>query len=75
MDVVAEAGAVVGGIIIAEDIELRKFVAGDFHDVGHEVIRYTIGVFAEQTGLVITDGIEIAKSDDMKLRVGDGEIL
>ncbi len=75
MDVVAEAGAVWCFVIVAKNMKLREFAGGDFHDVGHEVIWDTIGVLAEETGDVVTDGIEITKGDDIELGVGYAEVF
>ncbi len=60
VDVVAEAGAVGGCVIVAEDIKLGEFAGGNFHDVGYEVVGDTVGVLAEETGGVVADGVEIA---------------
>ena len=75
VDVVAEASAVVGCVIVAEDIEFGEFAGGNFHDVRHEVVGDTVGVFAEETGGVVADRIKVAKSDDVEFGVGGGEVF
>ena len=70
VDVVAHAGAVGGGIVVAEDAEFGSFADGDLSDVGHEVVRDAVGVFADETGGVGADGVEVAEEDDAPLVVG-----
>ena len=75
VDVIAETGAVGCFVIVAKNMKLREFAGGDFHDVRHEVVRDAVGVLAEETGDVVADGIEVAKGDDIKFRVGYAKVF
>ena len=61
MDVIAHAGAVGGGIVVAEDVHLFQLAHGHLGDVGHQVVGDAVGVLADQAGLVGTDGVEVAQ--------------
>ena len=56
VDVVAHAGAVRGGIVVAKDMHLFQLAYGHLGDVGHEVIGDAVGVLADEAGLVRTNG-------------------
>ena len=75
MDVIAEAGAVFGFVVIAENVEFGELAGSNFHDIGHEVVWDAVGVFAEKTGVVITDRVKVAESDDLELGVGCCEVF
>ena len=65
VDVVAYARAVGGVVVIAEHLESFEPADGDLGDVGDEVVRDPIRVFADETGLVGTDRVEVAQEDDV----------
>ena len=70
MDVVADAGSVMGGVVVAENTELGTLADGDLCDVWHEVVGDAVGVFSHEAAGVGSDGVEIAKEDDVPLGVG-----
>ena len=70
MDVVAYAGAVRGGIVVAEHMHLFQRAHGHLGDVGHEVIGDAVGVLADQAALVGADGVEVAQQRHVHLGVG-----
>ena len=59
MDVVPDAGAVHGGVVVAEDAELLPDARRHLRDVGHQVVGYAVGPLADQTALVGADGVEV----------------
>lgn len=75
VNVVAKTGAVGCFVIVAKDMKLGEFAGGDFHDVGHEVVRDAVGVLTEETGDVVADGIKITKGDDVEFGVGHAKVF
>ena len=75
MDVITEAGAVLGFVVITEDVEFRELASGNLHDIGHEVVWDAVRVFAEKTGVVVADRVKVAESDDLELGVGCCEVF
>ena len=47
MDVVADAGTVGSGVVIAEDMDLFQLAHSHLGDVGHEVVGDAVGVLAD----------------------------
>ena len=70
VDVVAHAGAVMRGVVVAEDVQLLQLADGDLGDVGHEVVGDVVGVLADEAALVGADGVEVAQQRDVQARVG-----
>ena len=70
VDVVAHAGAVRGGVVVAEDAEAGAFADGNLGDVGHEVVWDAVWVFTNKTRFVGANWIEIAKEGCLKFRIG-----
>ena len=66
MDVVADAGAVGGGVVIAEDMDLFQLAHSHLGDVGHEVVGDAVGVLADEAGLVGADGVEVAQQSHVQ---------
>ena len=58
MDVVAHAGAVGGRVVVAKDVDLLQLADSDLGDVGHEIVGDAVGVLADQSGRMRTDGVE-----------------
>jgi hypothetical protein len=48
VDEVADAGAVGGGIVVAEDVQAGEAAHGDLRHIGNEVVRNPLGIFADQ---------------------------
>ena len=61
MDVVAHAGAVRGGVIVAEHMHLFQFAHGHLGNVGHQVVGDAVRVLANQPAFVRANGVEIAQ--------------
>ena len=72
MDVVPDTGAVVGGVVVAEDAQLLPAANGGLGDEGHQVVGNAPGVLAQQTGLVGTDGVKVPQQNHAPLGVGVG---
>ena len=66
MDVVADAGAVGSGVVIAEDMDLFQLAHSHLGDVGHEVVGDAVGVLADEAGLVGADGVEVAQQSHVQ---------
>ena len=64
VDVVADAAAIRGGVVAAEDLYLLELAAGDLADDGHEVVGNAFGVFANSAAGVRADGIEVTQDAD-----------
>ena len=61
VDVVPHAGAVGGGIIVAEDDQLLANAAGGLGDEGHQVVGDAVGRFADAARGVGPHGVEVPK--------------
>ena len=61
MNIVAHAGAIGGGIVVAEDAQLGPFADGHLCDVRHEVVWDAVGVFADAAAGVCAYGVEVAQ--------------
>ena len=72
MDVVADAGAVVGIVVIAVDAQEFPAADGNLGDVGHQVVGNSPGIFADTAGDVGADGIEVTQQNNAPLLVGMG---
>ena len=60
VDIISDAGSVGGVVVVAEYVKLFQLAYGNLGDVGHQVIGDTVGVLADGSALMGTDGIEIA---------------
>ena len=69
MDIVSDAGAVMGVIVIAVDAQEFPAADGNLGDVRHQVVWDTTGIFTDAAGIVSTDGVEVAQQDDGPLRI------
>ena len=70
VDVVAHAGAVRRGIVIAKDVDFAALADGRLGNVGQQVVGDALGVLAHESAGVGSDGVEVAKQHDVPLRVG-----
>ena len=59
VNVIAEAGAVFGVVIVAVYGEFGDFTLINTHDNGHEIIGNAVWIFAKGAGRVIADRIEV----------------
>ena len=60
VDIISDAGSVGGVVVVAEYVKLFQLAYGNLGDVGHQVIGDAVGVLADGSALMGTDGIEIA---------------
>ena len=74
VDVIAHAGAVGRGIVVAEDVDVVELAHGDLGNIGHEVVRDALGVLADETALMGADGVEITQQHDVPALVGRVEV-
>ena len=70
VDVVADAGAVGGVVVVAEDAQLGAFADGHLGDVGHQVVGDAVGVLPYPAAGVRADGVEVSQEDDVPFGVG-----
>ena len=59
MDIVPDPGAVPGGVVVAEDPQLREAADGRLGDVGHEVVGDAVGGLADEAAGVGAHGVEV----------------
>ena len=64
VDVVALAGAVGRGVVVAEDAQPVATTHGDLGDERHEVVGDPLRVLADRAGRVGADGVEVAQDRD-----------
>ena len=69
VNVVAHAGAVRGGVVVAEHTDLLQLAYGHLSHIGQQVVRNTLGILADAAGFVGADGIEVAQQHDVPLVV------
>jgi hypothetical protein len=60
VDEVAEAGAVLGGIVVAEDGQALALADGGLGDEGDEVVGNAAREFADEGARVCADGVKCA---------------
>ena len=63
VDEVAQAGAVGGGIVVAEDIQAGTFPHCGLGDEGHQVVGDAARQFADQGAGMCADGVEVPQQD------------
>jgi hypothetical protein len=59
MNIVADAGAIDSVVVTAKDLEFRQASDGHLAHIRHEIVGRSLGVLANQTGLVRTDRIKV----------------
>ena len=74
VQIVAQAGAVGRGIVVAENRQLFELSGGDAGDIGHQIVGNAVGILTQQTGFVRTDGVEVTQQDGGKFGIGRGVI-
>ena len=70
MDVIAHAGAVGGGVVVAKDLNGLELAHGNLRDIGHQVVGDALGVLADQARRMGADGVEVAEQHNVPLGVG-----
>ena len=73
VDVVAHAGAVPRGVVVAEDADLGAQAGGRLGHERHEVVRHAAGQFADQPAFVRASRIEVAKDRRLQRAAGRGQ--
>ncbi|MFQ9126981.1 MAG: hypothetical protein ACLR4Z_09615 [Butyricicoccaceae bacterium] len=69
MDVIAAAGTIRRQVIVTENREMIASANGNLRDIRHQIVRNTLRVLADTTGLMCADRIEIAQKNDSQFRV------
>ena len=74
VDVVAHAGAVVRGIVVAEHADAFQLAYGHLRNVGQQVVGDALGILADQAALVRADGVEIAQQHNVPFVVAHVQV-
>src|SRR3546814_1173996 len=74
MDIVAHPGAVGGVVIVAEYRQFGQASRRDAADEGHQIVRNSARVFADQSAVMRADRVEIAQHRDPPGGVGGGDV-
>ena len=74
VDVVADAGAVGGVVVVAEDLQLLPAADGHLGDERHQVVRDALRVLTDAPGPVGAHGVEVAQEADRPAVVGGGDV-
>jgi len=69
VDIISDAGAVFGGVVIAEHTQLCPLADNHLLDVGEEVVRMNKGLISEQVALVCSTGVEVPQGYDLPVLV------
>ena len=70
MDIVAHAGAVVRGIVVAEHAQKRELARRHLRDIRQQIVRNAVRILADQAALVRADRVEIAKQRHRERFIG-----
>ena len=74
VDVVAQAGAVGGVVVVAEHADLLELADGDARDERHEVVRDAGGIFADEAARVRAHRVEVAEHRHVQLGVDPRDV-
>ena len=74
VDVVAHAGAVGGGVVVAKDLNGLELAHGNLGDIGHQVVGDALGVLADQARRMSANGVEVTEQHDVPLGVGGVDV-
>ncbi len=74
VDVVAHAGAVGRGVVVAEHLDALQLAHGNLRNVGQQVVGDVLRVFADAPGNMGADGVEVAQQHHVPLVVGAEEV-
>lgn len=69
VDVITDAGTVVGGPVVSENMQLFQLPCRHLGNVGDQIIGDAVGILPDQSRRVCADGVEIAEQRDPQLRV------
>ena len=75
VDVIAHAGAVRGGIVVAKHAQLLELAGGYLRNVGHQVIGNPHGILAYEAAFVRADGVEIPQQRNRPIGIGVSHVL
>ena len=75
VDIIADARAVVGCVIVPEDVQLVELPACDLRNVGQKVVRDALRVLADQPRRVCAERVEVAQDGDAPLGIRDPNVL
>lgn len=75
VNVVADGGAITGGVIVAEDEEFLALAGGDLSQQREQVVRNALGVLTHDAARVGAAGVEVAQVGTVPLRVGLASLL
>ena len=69
VDIIAHACSIRCVVVVSEYTEAFQFADGYLCDVGHQVVRDTFRVLADQSALMCADRIEISQEDNVPFRI------
>ena len=75
MDIVAHAGAIRGGVVVAKDVHFFQLADRHLGDIRHQVIGDAVGVLTDEAGLVGADGVEVAQQRHIQAGISLADIL
>ena len=61
VNIVADAGAVGGVVIVTENAEILKFAYGNLADIGHQIVRKSFGILPYLAAFVSADGVKVTE--------------
>ena len=70
VDVIAQPGAVVRGVVAAPNVQALALAAGDLRHIRQQIARHALGVFANVAAGVRADWVEVAQDGNAPRRVG-----
>ena len=70
MDIVTDAGTVGGGVVVTKNLEMLKFADGHLGNIREEIVGNTLRVFADQSGRMGADGVEVTEDGNVPGRIG-----
>ena len=75
MDVIPHPGSVSSRVIVR--VYRKMIQSPDSHlcDIRHQIIGYAIGVFADESAGVCTDGVKIAQQRNVKIGMGEMNVF
>lgn len=74
VDIVTDAGAIRGVVVIAKYAEEGALTMGDLGDIGHEVVGDAVGALTNEAAGVGPYRVEVAQADEIPLVIGLGHV-